>query len=190
MNFVFPAFFDRPTGVRFAQQETDETIELLLRRHWITNVPWIFIALLLSLVPFLVVIFGSYIGLAFFVSMPVDVRIGILVGYYLLILAYVTEEFLSWYFNIYIVTNQHLVDVNFYNLLSREVIEAGLENVESASSKINGLIRSFFNFGDVIVQTAAEHQQITFLDIPYPDLVSDRINDLKATIEKSLEAGV
>jgi membrane protein YdbS with pleckstrin-like domain len=189
MDFLFPAFFDRPANIRFAQQEENEVIELLLRKHWITNVGWILTALLVSLIPFFLVIFGPYFGTSFFVTMPANVLTAILLAYYLLVLVYVVEEFLSWYFNIYIVTNMHLVDVNFYNLLLREVVEAGLENVESASSKISGLLQSFFNFGDVVVQTAAEHQQITFLDIPYPDVVTDRIDDLKSSVERSLETG-
>jgi hypothetical protein len=60
MDFLFPAFFDRPANIRFAQQEENEVIELLLRKHWITNVGWILTALLVSLIPFFLVIFGPY----------------------------------------------------------------------------------------------------------------------------------
>ena len=99
--------------------------------------------------------------------------------WYMLVAAYVIEQFLHWYFNIYIVTNQHLVDINFDSILQREVLEAGIENVESASSRIKGIIPSLFNYGNVVVQTAAHTQEITFNSVPFPDSVVDRINDLK-----------
>jgi len=96
--------------------------------------------------------------------------------------AYVIENFLHWYFTIYIVTNIHIVDVNYSSLLSRSVVEVKLEDVQSQKASIKGIFRQLFNFGDVIIETAAENQRIDFIDIPKPDLVADRVQDLKSAI--------
>lgn len=176
----FPAYFDRPEGFRFADQEENEIIELLLRQHWVVNIPWIFFSILASLLPVFIYNFRFLFSAIILPPIPFSITLAILTLWYLLILAYIIESFLHWYFNIYIVTNIHLVDINFYNLLNRSVVEAGLERVESALYDNKGIIRSLFNFGDVIVQTAAENQQITFTNVPYPNLVTDRINDLSA----------
>lgn len=180
----FPAYFDRPDKIRFSEQEEDEVIELMLRQHWIVNVPWIFFATLAIILPFLLFNYRSVLGLDFIVLAPPQLLAAVLTLWYLLILAYIIENFLHWYFNIYIVTNMHLIDVDFESLLGRNVIEAGIEQVESASAKIMGIIQSLFNFGDVVVETAAKTQAITFAKVPYPDLVVDRINDLKEQIRK------
>jgi hypothetical protein len=178
---IFPSFFDHPARIRFEHQEDDEVIDLFLRQHWVTNVPWIIIATIGIFLPYLIIgiDLANFFQLEILSRLPYQILVGVVILWYMLVTFYIIENFLHWYFNIYIVTNRHLVDINFTSLLQREKLEAGLENVESASSKISGIIRSLFNYGDVIVQTAAESQQITFLKVPFPDRVADRINDLR-----------
>lgn len=180
MGFLFPSFFDRPLDIRFAEQEDDEHIELLLRQHWIVNTSWIAISILMFLVPFILVVADQTLSLSVTSQVPLKVIFGLLILWYMFTLAYIIEHFLSWYFNIYIVTNQHLVDINFHSLLNKEIIESGIENVESASSKMSGIFSSLFNYGNVTVQTAAETQHLTFDSVPFPDKVVDRINDMRA----------
>src|SRR5690606_26859575 len=120
---LFPAFFEKPLSIRFEQQEPDETIELFLRRHWVTNVPWVIIALLLSLTPFFVVVIDVSLGLGLTTNFPGSITTGLIIIWYLFTTAYVIENFLHWYFNIYILTNKHIVDVNYSSLLSRSVVE-------------------------------------------------------------------
>lgn len=175
----FPAFFDRPEKMRFAEQEEEEIIELLLRQHFITNVPWIFFSTIAAIFPPVFLSIVDLIGLGFLTQIPSSIISATLVLWYLIIAAYAIESFLHWYFNIYIVTNIHLVDIDFDNILSRKVTEIHIGDVESASARIVGLIASLFNFGDVVVETAAKKQEIGFINVPYPDTVSDRINDLK-----------
>lgn len=179
---IFPSLFDHPQKIRFVEQEHDETIELFLRRHWVTNVRWIFFSLLAFVLPVILLQIDQLTGVNFVALVPLNILIEGLILWYMLILAYAIESFLHWYFNVYIITNIHLIDINFETLLNRSIVEAGLENVESASSKISGIVRSLFNYGDVVVQTAAESQQITFDAVPNPDFVTDRINDLRRRI--------
>lgn len=176
---LFPALFDHPSNIHFAQQEVDEKIELMLRQHFVTQIPWIIISILALFLPKLVIVYSSYLGLGQFSNIPLQIALSLVILWYLLILAYITEKFLHWYFNIYIVTNQHLVDINFHNLLNRDVVEIRLEEVQSGKSHIRGIFGSLFNYGDVIIETAAERQNIQFLAVPKPDFVADRIQDLR-----------
>lgn len=176
---LFPALFDHPSSISFAQQEADEKIELMLRQHFVTQIPWMIISIIGVILPKLVTSYYPFLGLTSFANIPFKVAIPLVVLWYLLILAYITEKFLHWYFNIYIVTNQHLVDINFHNLLNRDVVEIRLEEVQSGKSHIKGIFGSLFNYGDVIIETAAERQNIQFLAVPKPDFVADRIQDLR-----------
>src|SRR3989344_5631674 len=45
------AFMFMPEGITFENQEPNETIVLFLRKHFITNLPWIFLSLILLLIP-------------------------------------------------------------------------------------------------------------------------------------------
>ncbi len=178
----FPAFFDRPQRIRFEQQEENEEIELFLRRHFITNVPWLLATIFFFILPFMVVILDISLNLGITTNIPFQIGAGLIVVWYMFVFAFVIENFLFWYFNIYIVTNKNLVDINYTSLLSRSVVEVKISDVESQKSKIQGVFRQIFNFGTVVVETAAENQRIEFDDVPKPDLVADRIQDLKNLI--------
>lgn len=173
----FPSYIVHPPRMRFAEQEEDEEIELLLRRHWVTNIPWITYALISAFLPLILINAKAWFGLSFLPAVPSTLFYASLALWYLLISAYIIESFLFWYFNIYILTNLHLIDIDFENLLSKKFTETGLEQVESSEAKLKGVISSFFNYGDVVVQTAAHSQDITFLSVPYPNIVVDRVND-------------
>jgi membrane protein YdbS with pleckstrin-like domain len=179
----FPSYIVHPPKMRFADQEADEEIELLLRQHWVTNTGWLTYTILAILLPLLLINSKSWFGLSFLPEIPLNLLFASLAVWYLLIMAYIIENFLHWYFNIYIVTNLNLIDIDFDNLLSKKIVESSLTKVESTSGHLKGVISSFFNFGDVFVQTAAESQQITFLNVPYPATVTDRINDLSRQLQ-------
>lgn len=176
---LFPALFDHPAKMKFVEQEENENIELLVRQHWVTNVGWIVTAIIVSLLPLLFPALIRNINLPILNTMPATINWALIMLWYMLVLAYIIEKYLFWYFNIYIVTNRHLVDIALQSLLSRNITEVRLDDVQSARSKISGIIRSLFNFGDVIIETAAEKQNIQFLSIPQPDLVADRTQDLQ-----------
>ncbi len=181
MDFkFFPAFFDSPQKIKFESQEANETIELFLRRHFITNIPWILISILGFILPLVLVQLEQTFNLNIISQVPFDLLLGGLIIYYLLILAYIIENFLYWYYNIYIVTNLHLVDIELTSILARSVKEVELNDIQDVTSKINGVIRSFFNYGDVLIKTAAQMEVVSFNAIPRPDFVADRIQDLRA----------
>jgi uncharacterized membrane protein YdbT with pleckstrin-like domain len=175
----FPSLFQRPNKIRFDAQEDNETIELFLRQHPIVNVGWVTLSLIILLLPPFLLQLDIISGFNYANRIPVNLLLGGLVIYYLLLLAYAFEEFLSWYFNVYIVTNQHLIDVNFYSILAKEVIEISLDDIEVISQNVAGVFSSLFHYGDVHIETAAENVALKFEKVPRPDFVADRIQDLQ-----------
>ena len=173
----FPALFDRPPKIRFVDQEADEHIELFLRQHWVTNIPWIFTTLLALALPFVLLRLNQIWEFVSLESLPENLSLSLFIFWLMLVLVYVIESFLHWYFNIYIVTNSHLVDINFHNLLNRDFVEVRIEDVQSVKSQV--LTGQLFNFGNLIIETAAERQHIEFTKVPKPDLVKERIQDIQ-----------
>ncbi|MFA5932630.1 MAG: PH domain-containing protein [Microgenomates group bacterium] len=183
MSFkLFPALFDNPENIKLGQQEVDEHIELLLRQHWFTNLSWVVIAFLGLLFPFIFSSIDSiFVGLL--PQIPGDIVMAVVILWYMLMMAYILERYLYWYFNIYIVTNIHLTDVTMSSLLSKTSTEAMLEDVQSVKTKVAGIFGSLFNFGDVVIETAADKQDISFISVPGPDFVAERIQDLRELVE-------
>jgi len=172
-NFGFlTAFAVRPSLIRYEAQEKDEKIVLFLRRHFFTNVGWVIATFCLALVPIFAFTFFS------FEFIPLSYRFLGILGWYMVVFAYAFERFLSWFFNVNIVTDQRIIDVNFPSILYKDISECKIENIEDISSKTGGFIRSFLNYGDVLIQTAGTLPELTFEAIPFPDKTAEIINDL------------
>lgn len=180
---LMPDFFDSPTQIAFVAQEENEKIELLLRRHWVTNLPWMILFLSGLFVPIFLANIDTMLGLNIISQIPVNIFTNFLIIWFLFLVAYATESLLFWYFNIYIVTNLNIISVSFRSLLSKEVTQSRLDDIQGVASKMKGVFSSLFNFGDVIVETAAKEREIRFLSVPKPDIVADRIQDLQALQE-------
>ncbi len=176
------AYSVRP-DTHFVTQQEDEEIVLLLRAHPITNVPWILLAVLMLVLPSVI------LGGGLFAAVPGKfLFIGKLV-WYLMALVFILEKILYWYYSVFIVTNERLVDIDFYNLMYRMITYANLNHIEEPASATGGFIRSLFHYGDVWVTTASEKPTIEALNVPYPDKVVDIISRLAEELEKRREQG-
>lgn len=166
-----------PKDTSFEAQDKEEEILLLLRRHPILNLPWILLSIILIILPFFV-LKPSFFQLFFGFTPPPKFFPASFLLWYLFTFAYALEHFLLWYFNVGIITDQRIVDVDFYGLVHKHLTDASLAKVQDVSSNQVGFFAALFNFGDVVVQTAAEITNIEFQKIPKPDWVADFIGDL------------
>lgn len=159
--------------VRFENQHEKETVVLLLRQHWVTQLPWvlgafvgIWVPLIFQVVPMLDFLRPNY-------------QLMVLIGWYLLLIAYIYEKFISWYYQVFIITNDRVIDINFYNLIYKEVSEAKLEDIEDVTYSQGGVLRAALNFGDVVMQTAGEKREFAIESAAEPNRVVKVINELK-----------
>lgn len=162
-----------PKSVKFESQSTGEQVILILRRHPITNFRWIATAILLSLVPLVVTMVD-----AFAPNFPARYVIMGAVVWELVVIGFVFEEFLRWFFNIYIITNRRIVDIDFYHLLYLEMSETDLSKIQDVSVANKGIMSSVFNFGDIHIQTAAEKSLFEFISVKEADTVASVIRTL------------
>lgn len=157
---------------------------MLLRRHWWTNVSWILTALILAGLP---IIFENFSQVFTFINLlSSDLKVLLLTVWYFLVGLFVLENFLIWYYNVFLVTNERVLDLDFYGLFHTESSEATLPQIQDVSSSRGGLAALFFNYGNVFVQTAAEEGKIEILGVPEPDKVHKIIIDLKDGQEPAL----
>ncbi|MBI2335032.1 PH domain-containing protein [Candidatus Daviesbacteria bacterium] len=173
---MFSAYVENPQNCRFEGQDPDEKILLLLRAHPIVNLAWIIPALLLFFLPFFLPKIFSLLNLNL-LALPQTFKIVFLIINYLLILTIAFEGFLHWYFNVYIVTDKNVVDVDFHSILFKNIDVAPLRNIEDTSSSMGGILRSIFHYGDVLIQTAGTSRNIDLESVPRPHHVADFILD-------------
>jgi len=165
-----------PQNCRFEGQDAAEKILLLLRAHPITNLSWIIPAILLFIAPFFIPQVLALLNLNLS-QLPWSFRIVFLMINYLLVLVIILEGFLYWYFNVYVVTDKNIVDVDFHSVLFKNIDVAPLRNIEDTSSSMGGLLNSIFHYGHVFIQTAGTSRNIDFASVPRPHQVADFILD-------------
>lgn len=182
----FSALLISPRNVVFENQGREEEILLLLRRHQVFNLPWLISTVIVFVLPSFIFkpnFFQSLFGVTVLPAMLTAFSI----LWYLFAFAFFFEKFLVWYFNVGIITNERVVDVDFYGLLHRHLTDASIAKIQDVSVKQGGIVAAFLNCGDVFVQTAAETSSIEFLGAPKPVWVADLIGDLVEAQERKHE---
>ncbi|MBP7876253.1 hypothetical protein KA012_04635 [Candidatus Woesebacteria bacterium] len=166
------AFLPKPIHTAFATQEDEEQLILLLRRHPVTQVGWIVIAVIAAIIPVI------YNPGSFFTFLPAGYSFAVTVGWYAAVMMFVLQSFLTWYYNVLIITDERVVDVDFISLLYRSVTSAKISNIEDVTSTAGGALQTVFDFGNVTVQTAGAKPEIEFSDVPHPNKIVELFNEL------------
>lgn len=177
------AFAVNPVGLRFETQQDDETVLLFLRQHVIVNVPWVVLVVMLLFAPF--VIFPVVLPrLAAVVFLPAGYYVVGSLAWYVVTFGFAIAGFLRWFFNIYIVTNERIVDIDFVHLLYKQFSEARLTNIQDITYKTGGIVDTMFNMGNVHIQTAGETPNFEFMSVPNPEKIVKIISEASETAKK------
>jgi hypothetical protein len=175
----FDSFAPKPLMIySFDSQLDGENVLLLLRKHPITQIIKVLTILAMILVPF----FFSQIS--FFGLLDNNFQTAILLFWYLIVVGYSLESFLTWFYNVYIVTDERIIDIDFLSLIYRNVSAAKLDKIEDITAITSGAAQSIFNYGTVQIQTAAERSEFEFEDVPYPTKVTQFLNEMLVEEER------
>jgi hypothetical protein len=173
---ILSAFSKDPKGISFQEQEKDESVILFLRPHFLTNLSWIlFTVVLIFLLPVITILLPVS-GVNFLSSsivmhfLPVYV-----IFYYLIVFSYAFINFLTWFYNIFLVTPDRIVDINYYDIVVHDVSETKLNQIEDVRYNQSGFIPTLFNYGNLYAQTAGERENFEANSIPKPKEATDII---------------
>lgn len=154
-------------------QKPNEKIELMLRRHPITFTAKIALVIILLAIPFVVGLFLEESLLAHPFWRPVFLLFGS--AYTLIILAFFHALFIDYYLDIWVVTNDRILDIHQSGLFKRTVSELDLKQVQDVTSETAGFFGTFLNYGNVGIQTAGARQKFDFQNIPRPHEIRGQI---------------
>jgi len=167
-----PYFSPFPKGVSFYGKEKDEEVILVVRSHWVKYVPFIAVSLLILFFPFIFALLdptlseNTVLFLAFFIPCLT------------LSLSIIVYAFIKWFYNVNIITDRRIVDLDFSSVASHSLSEARLEKIEDITHKQLGIVGSLFDVGTVYFQTAGATAEIEFNTITKPRVIQDMLYDL------------
>lgn len=175
----FDAYAPKPLTVySFDSQLNDEYVLLLLRKHPLTQLKRFFLLCLMIIAPFII---GQT---SFIQNFTAGLRTASLLLWLLLTMGFAFESFLTWFFNVYIVTDERIIDIDFLSLIYKNVAAAKLDNIEDITATTTGAFQSMFNFGTVEIQTSAEKREFEFELVPQPTKVTQFLHEMLVEEEK------
>jgi len=104
--------------------------------------------------------------------------------YYLVTFLLLYNQFIDYHLDIWIVTNMRIIAIVQNNIFNRTISEHKLDVIQDVTANQKGLLQTMLNFGDVLVQTAAEKEKFHFNDVPNPFEVARQINELVRSLKK------
>lgn len=170
---------ERFKDFHFRGQTEGEHIVKIVRRHWFNILQQyfmviVFIGLLIAsfwIVPYYYDLSDPQIrNLFFFVAST----LGIMIWIFTFIL------WIDYYFDVWIITDKRIVDIEQKALFVRHVSELKFAKIQDVSIEVTGLIPTVLNYGDVYVQTAGSRTRFIFHKVPDPYKLKSLIINMQA----------
>lgn len=142
--------------------DKDEKIIHEVRKHWFVLLGHLFAAIALIVAPPIVYIVGVAIA-------PPEVSVRVLDHIFFAVFLYSLWSlgvwvmlFINWtnfYLDVWYITDRRIIDIEQKTIFHREVSNLRFDKIQDITVEVRGIIATFFRFGDLRVQTAAENSR-------------------------------
>lgn len=153
----------------FEKQKGEEIVEII-RRSFFTILP-----------PFLKAFSLSFPGIygLLYVDQPIVILISLI--WLILIISYVFYHWLIWHFDLYIITNQRVININQKSLFTKEVLELSYDKMEDVYFCVESFFGSLFGYGTVKIlpRSNISYLKMDIVNISDPQDIQKLILELK-----------
>ena len=158
----------------FEGQRTGEDVLMVWRKHpWVLAKPGLWVVGILLGIAVVFRFFGASAATSLAIAIGLVASSGI---------AFVS--LFKWRNGMYILTNERIIDVDQRSLFHRVVGELPIENIQDAAYEVKGLLATFLNFGNVVVQTIGGATTITMENVEAPYTVQQEVLAARNTYVK------
>lgn len=147
---------DKYLKYRFPGQKEGETIQLLVRKHWIVDVEIASIFLVLGVPP---IIAAGVSAFEFWNGTAEDTFLGLALALWIYLLIATAFTYMKWLneeLDIIIITNERVVSHDQVNLFHRQISETSISQVQDVKGVEKGVLGNVLHYGTLEIQTAAK----------------------------------
>jgi hypothetical protein len=155
----------------FADQFDDEEVLYVFRKHPIVMRKGLIIGMSAWLVGPVYTLALTYLRpnnypsvTFFFMSLVLSILLGILV---------LVPSWISWYFSVFILTDQRMIQVTQKGMFSRSVVDMGLGQIQMVNYEVAGLQETLLGFGTITMQTFVG--DLVIHDLHHPAMIQKKI---------------
>ena len=157
----------------------DEKIIKIIHRHWFD--------ILMQLAIVILIVAALFAGLGIFPSLFPNLQtrnfyalfIFLETTFALIVWIYAFFIWIDYYFDMWIITSERIINIEQKGLFMREVSELKFARIQDVTADVGGFFQTILNYGDVHVQTAGEEERFFFRQVPDPYGLKNLIMDLQ-----------
>jgi uncharacterized membrane protein YdbT with pleckstrin-like domain len=97
---------------------------------------------------------------------------------------------IDYYFDVWIITSERVINIEQKGLFNRGVSELMYAKIQDVSTEVMGFLPTIINYGDVKIQTASEDKEFLFRTVSDPYRIKDIIMNLQKQHEMKVEKEV
>lgn len=170
----FNSLYVLPKEKSYGNLEMDEKVIFFIYRHPIVLFDKIILGLFLALVPVITL-------LAMFFAHPgvLLIRIIVFLMWYWVcfVLVYCIATLVSYRADVFLVTNERIINFDLYNLTARQVEDISLESIQDIQhSSGSGILKGKLDYGNITVLIPGRTLEMN--DIPMPDKIAMALGEL------------
>jgi signal transduction histidine kinase len=129
----------------FADQMDNEEVLYVFRKHPIVMRKGLVIGMLIILLSTVPVAIKPTLGFGWFFG---SIGIGLVVA-----LVFFSPSWISWYYSIFILSDQRLIQITQKGLFNKAVVDMQLSQIQMVNYQIAGLQETMLGFGTLVMQT-------------------------------------
>lgn len=157
----------------FPDQFEDEELIYTFRKHPVVMRKGIVFASLALLAPVLVIFFltftPNYIPSMnqFYLSLALGFLLAGLVMF---------PFWITWYFTVFVVTDQRFIQIGQEGLWKRNVVDIGIDKIQTISYEVKGIEQTLLGFGTIVIQTLVG--ELVIHKVHHPKAVQKRLTHI------------
>lgn len=166
---------DESPDYSFSRQREDETVVVVVRKHWYilaVRIAWSTLVVILITAALVTANYWSFLNTQG-VVMPLLYIVTVALWMF-----YMVYEYYDWWEDKLIITDQRILGVDRKGLFSRSVTELELVEIQDLNYAVQGLLGTMFRFGEISIESASDKVDIYMNHIQNPKYVQEKIAQL------------
>ena len=151
-----------------------EHIVVIMHRHWAVLLLPIISTLVVAFIPPALLIVVSNLAPLSSVALSSALGLFVLVIFWLILAATVLTELVYYWLDVWILTNERVIDIEQQGLFHREISEFGVENIQDVTVETPSFFATLLRFGTITIHTAGDKSFIV-RDVPSADHIRELI---------------
>lgn len=92
----------------------------------------------------------------------------------------------SYYLDKWVITNKRIVTIDQVSFFNRDVSNFRMDKIQDIETKVEGLLETFIDYGDITIQTAGDAGDFKMHDVPAPAKLKEVISHQQDVVAKEL----